>query len=191
MMISRRGVTSALLILAALPAGCASPTPVLYTMDAVQGPVLQGGPKVVVLQDVGLAPYLDRKQIVRSSSNYHIDVETNGWWGEPFGAMIGRLLTAEIDQRLPGTGVFSESGAVSPNPDATVAINIARFDIDASGTVVLVAQVGVTFTGTGHQSSTSSLRFTVPTAGPDVTSQVAAMSAALGQLADALARMLA
>ncbi len=44
--------------------------------------------------------------------------------------MIGRVLTAEIDQRLPGTNVFGESGAVAVTPDATVAVNIARFDVN-------------------------------------------------------------
>ncbi len=60
MIVSRRSVVSGLLLMAALPAGCASPTPVLYTLDAVPGPVLGRGPKIVVLQDVSVAPYLDQ-----------------------------------------------------------------------------------------------------------------------------------
>jgi uncharacterized lipoprotein YmbA len=191
MTVSRRAFASGLLLLAALPAGCASPSPVLYTLDAVPGPVLSSGARNVVLQDVGLAPYLDRQQIVRSSSNFHIDVESNNWWGESFTAMIGRVLAAEIDQRLPGTNVFSESGSVNVTPDATVAVNITRFDVDDSGNVVLVAQMGVTF-ATGRRSAVSSgLRFSVPTASSDVTGQVRAMSTALGELADAVAAALA
>jgi uncharacterized lipoprotein YmbA len=153
----------------------------------VPGPVLPRGPAVVVLQDIGLAPYLDRQQIVRSSSDYRIDVETNNWWGETFTAMIGRVLAAEIDQRLPGTDVFGESGAVSATPDATVAVNITRFDVDASGAVVLTAQVGVTFANGRRRDVTSGLRFEVPTASAGVTGQVMAMSTALGELADSLA----
>jgi uncharacterized lipoprotein YmbA len=187
MTVTRRAFASGLCLLAVLPGGCASPTPVLYTLDAVPGPVLSGGPAVVVLQDIGLAPYLDRQQIVRSSSDYRIDVETNNWWGESFTAMIGRVLAAEIDQRLPGTDVFGESGAVSATPDATVAVNITRFDLDMSGHVVLTAQVGVEFARSGRRDVTSGLRFAVPTASPDVTGQVVAMSKALGELADAIA----
>ena len=104
--------------------------------------------------------------------------------------MIGRVLAAEIDERLPGTNVFGESGAVAPTPEATVAINIARFDVDDSGRVVLVAQLGITFANGRRQPASSNLRFVVPTASPDVTGQVMAMSAALGQLADAVARAL-
>jgi uncharacterized lipoprotein YmbA len=191
MIMSRRRLGLGVLLLAAVPVGCASPSPVLYTLDAVPGPVLGPGPKIVVLQDVGLAPYLDRKQIVRSSSNYHIDVESNNWWGETFTAMIGRVLAAELDQRLPGTGVFSESGAVNVTPDATVAVNITRFDVDDSGALVLIAQIGVTFANSRRADVSSGLSFSVPTATPDVTGQVMAMSKALGELADALAASLA
>ena len=162
----------------------------LYTLDAVPGPALSRGPKIVVLQDVSLAPYLDRKQIVRSSSNYHIDVESNNWWGETFTAMLGRVLTAEIDQRLPGTNVFGESGAVDVTADATVAVNITRFDVDDSGTVVLTAQIGVTFASSRRRDVSSGVRFAVPTRSPDIKGQVMAMSTALGNLADSLAASL-
>jgi uncharacterized lipoprotein YmbA len=191
MIVSRRAMASGLLLMAALPVGCASPTPVLYTLDAVPGPVLSRGPKIVVLKDVGLAPYLDRKQIVRSSSNYHIDVESNNWWGETFTAMIGRVLTAEIDQRLPGTNVFGESGAVDVTPDATVAVSIARFDVDDNGAVILTTQIGVTFANGRRRDVSSGLSFTVPTHSPGISGQVIAMSTALGELADALAGSLA
>jgi uncharacterized protein len=189
MIVSRRAL-SGLLLMAAFPAGCASPTPVLYTLDAVPGPALSRGPKIVVLQDVSLAPYLDRKQIVRSSSNYHIDVESNNWWGETFTAMLGRVLTAEIDQRLPGTNVFGESGAVDVTADATVAVNITRFDVDDSGTVMLTAQIGVTFASSRRRDVSSGVRFAVPTRSPDINGQVMAMSTALGELADSLASSL-
>jgi uncharacterized protein len=191
MIVSRRAMASGLLLMAALPVGCASPAPVLYTLDAVPGPVLSRGPKIVVLKDVGLAPYLDRKQIVRSSSNYHIDVESNNWWGETFTAMIGRVLTAEIDQRLPGTNVFGESGAVDVTPDATVAVSIARFDVDDNGAVILTTQIGVTFANGRRRDVSSGLSFTVPTHSPGISGQVIAMSTALGELADALAGSLA
>lgn len=191
MIVSRRGFTCGFLAVATLPTGCASPTPVLYTLDVVPGAQLAGAPPIVVIQDVGLAPYLDRKQIVRSSSNFHIDVESNNWWGETFSAMIGRILASELEQRLPGTNIFSESGAVNVTPDATVAVNITRFDVDESGDVVLLAQIGITAHDGGHADLASGLRFSIPTSSRDTTAQVMAMSTALGRLADALAQGLA
>ncbi|MCB8876089.1 PqiC family protein [Acidisoma silvae] len=191
MMISRRQFSVAALALAALPASCASPAPVLYTLAAVPGPVLSGGPRIVIVQDVGLAPYLDRKPIVRSSAGYQIAVETNNWWGETFSAMIGRVLVTELDQRLPDAQVFSESSTVSPQPQATVALTVTHFDRDASGAVALVAEIEVKRADGSVPPTVATLRFTAPATGKDVPSQVQAMSVALGQLADAIARTLA
>ena len=70
--------------------------------------------------------------------------------------MIGRVLAAEIDQRLPGTNVFGESGAIEVTPDAAVTVNISPFDLDDSGAVVLTAQVGVTF-ATGRRPACRSV----------------------------------
>ena len=96
----RTGRLAALALAAALVA-CASPNPVLYTIAPVSGAVQAGGPKVVALQQIILARYLERSQIVRSSENYRLDVMSNDWWGEPLGAMLSRVLIEELGQRLP------------------------------------------------------------------------------------------
>jgi uncharacterized lipoprotein YmbA len=43
---------------------------------------------------------------VRSSEDFRLDVSGNDWWGEPLDAMMGRVLTQELTQRLPGSTVF-------------------------------------------------------------------------------------
>lgn len=191
MMPSRRSVSLGLLALAALPAGCASPNPVLFTLDAVPGPVRPGAGRTIQIQDIAIAPYLDRKTIVRSSSDFRIAVEQNDWWGEPFAAMLARVMMAELEQRLPGATVLAESGTISATPTATVSINVARFDQDSGGAVVLVAQMEVTFAAKSRPPVIQSLRFTAPVAAKGVAGQVAAMSAAWGALADRLALTLA
>ena len=40
----------------------------------------------------------------------------NAWWGEPVGAMLGRVLVIELSQRLPNSKVYSESGAITGMP---------------------------------------------------------------------------
>ncbi len=92
---------------AALLSACASPNPVLYTLAPIPGIPQPGGPKVIVLREIGLARYLERSQIVRSSENYRLDVSSNDWWGESLAAMIGRILQEELSQRLP-VRAFSE-----------------------------------------------------------------------------------
>jgi uncharacterized lipoprotein YmbA len=170
-------------------AACSSPSPVLYTIAPVQGPVQPGGPKVIVLQQISTAHYLERSQIVRSSENYRLDVMSNDWWGESLSAMLSRVLTEELGQRLPQSTVIGETGAVSASPDATVELNVQRLDEDASGNVILQAQASVSFKGRPGPVLRS-FRFVVTPPAADIQGEVTAISTALGQLADGLALML-
>jgi uncharacterized lipoprotein YmbA len=179
----------AVLVIAAL-AACTSPAPVLYTISPVNGAPVAGGPKVVLLEQVVLATFLQRQQIVRSSENNRLDVMSNDWWGEKLEDMIGRVLVDELSQRLPSSTVLSEHGGITVTPDATVELSIQRLDKDAAGNVVLQAQAGVALKGPGA-AAVRAFRFSVPPTGADTQAEVAAISAALGQLADGLAAMLA
>ena len=200
-----------LLLLATAPVGCASPNPVLYVLAPLPGASLPATPvpgrlparaaqsrtaeagalqagtaDTVELREIGLARYLDRSQIVRSSENYRLDVLSNEWWGEPLGAMLSRVLVQELTQRLPGSTVFAESGAITANAGATVAVNVERLDADATGAVVLIAQVEVS----GRVAGTRNFHVTVPTTTAGTAGLVEAMSQAVAQLADTIAAML-
>ena len=166
---------------------CASPNPALYTLEVPPGVVRRGGPRVIELRGIGLAHYLERSQIVRSSENYRLDVLPNDWWGEPLDAMIGRTLAHALTQRLPGSTVYLESGAISAEPDATVQVNVQRLDQDSSGAVRLVAQFAVVQRG----SDTRGVALEVPIHGSTTADLVAAMSEAIGKLADRIAASLA
>ena len=179
----------AALALAAVLAACSSPSPVLYTIAPVSGAVQNSGPKVVALQQISTARYLERSEIVRSSENYRLDVMSNDWWGEPLSAMLSRVLTEELGQRLPQSTVIGETGAVSASPDATIELNIQRLDEDASGNLVLQAQASVSFKGRGPPVLRS-FRFVVTPPASGIEAEVTAISTAVGQLADGLASML-
>jgi uncharacterized protein len=184
----RRWRIAVVLSIAALFA-CSSPSPNLYTIAPVQGPAKTGGPKVIVLRQIGLARYLERSQIVVSSENYRLDILPNDWWGEPLGAMLSRVLIDELSQRLPQSAVLGENGGVSTEADATIELNLGRLDEDAAGNLVLQAQTGVTFKGR-PATVLRSFRIVVTPQAPGVQSEVAAISAALGQMADGLAAVL-
>ena len=177
------------LLLAAGLAACSSPNPDLYTIAPVQGPVLPGGPKVIALQQISTAHYLERSQIVRSSENYRLDVMSNDWWGETLSAMLSRVLTEELGQRLPQSTVIGETGAVSASPDATIELNVQRLDEDTSGSVVLQAQASVSFKGRSGPVLRS-FRFVVTPPAAGTQGEVTAISTALGQFADGLASIL-
>ncbi len=170
-----------------LVASCASPNPNLYTLEPPPGPVRRGGPRVIELRSIGLARYLERLQIVRSSENFRLDVLPNDWWGEPLDAMIGRTLARALTQRLPGSTVYLENGAISAEPDTTLQVDVQRLDQDAAGTVRLVAQFAVV----RRASDTRGVTIDVPVRGATTGDLVAAMSDAIGQLADRIAATIA
>jgi uncharacterized protein len=180
---------AALALMLALTA-CSSPNPALYTIAPISGSEQNVGLNVVLLQQISLARYLERSQIVRSSESYRLDVMLNDWWGEPLSAMLSRVLVEELGQRLPHSVVLSESGAVTAQPDATIELNVQRLDEDASGNLVLQAQASVVFKARGTPVLRG-FRFTVPAPTPGVPSEVAAISTAVGQLADGIASVVA
>ncbi|WP_428484868.1 PqiC family protein [Rhodopila sp.] len=177
---------AALLLLAAAPAACTSPNPILYVLAPVPGTILTGAPRNVALRAISLARYLERSQIVRSSEGYRLDVLSNEWWGEPLDALMNRILVQELAQRLPGSTVYADNGAISMPPDATVEINLQRFDLDHTGAVLLLAQVAVR----GHPTAERGISLTVRPSDQTTSALVAAMSTAVGRLADAIAALL-
>ena len=184
-------IRSILMVLAAfgLLVGCSSPNPRLYTIAVQPGAVVTGAPKNIVLRDVGLAGYLDRPAIVRATDGYRLEVMANDTWGEPLGAMTGRVLVEELAQRLPNSNVFADRGAISISPDATVAVNIQQMDIVSGSQLVLLAQVAVEF---AHSKDTRAKTFNIvkPIAAVSTSDEVAAISAAMGDLADGVAQIL-
>jgi uncharacterized lipoprotein YmbA len=155
----------------------------------VSGPAKSGAPKVIALHGVGIARYLERNQMVRSSENYRLEVLPNDWWGEPLDAMLTRVLLQELTQRLPQSTVFASGGAVSGSGDATVELDVQRVDCDNAGNLVLVAQASVS--SVRHPSPVRrnfEIRVPLPSTVP--AGQAAATSAAVAEVADDITGML-
>jgi uncharacterized lipoprotein YmbA len=173
-----------------LTAACGSSTePSLYILTIKPGPVLPGGPPVVQLREIGLARYLDRREIVRSSDGNRLDVAYNDWWGESLGAMLARVLVVGLSQRLPGSSIYSETGAIASDPNAILAVNIQRLDVDQSGTLQLLAQATVEF-NRPRKSAARTFSIAKPVPAATIAGHVAAASDAVGELTDGLAALL-
>jgi uncharacterized protein len=182
--------TVRMLLWAALLAGCSSPNPDLYTLAAVPGPIVHTPAHTIELRRLSLPGYLDRPEIIRSAAQYRLRVTVNDRWGESLSGMLARVFTENLVQRLPGATVFPETGAISVQPDVVLEVNIQRFDADAAGAVVLLAQIAVR-RETGHASEIArSVRLTATPRGAGTQELVASMSADLGELADVAARLL-
>jgi hypothetical protein len=178
------------LLLPALLAACTSPPVSYYTLQPRSGRTLPAVPGRMELRRIGLAAYLDRPGLVRDGADYKIEVSETERWAEPLGRMIGRLLTEELLDRLPDLTISAETGAITTDPDLVVEIDISRFEADATGAVVLLAQVSLRQERGNHPAIARTLHLTRP-AGTGTEAQIAAMSDALGDLADHIAAMVA
>jgi uncharacterized lipoprotein YmbA len=187
MALGRRLASLALPLLAT--ACSSSPEPVYYTVVTRPGPTLLSAPKIVLVKDIGLASYLDRREIVRSSEGYKLDIMANDWWGEPIGSMLARVLVLDLSQRLPKSSVYGESGAISVDPYVTVAVNIQRLDGNRAGMLILNAQVACDF-NRPRRSAARNFSIARPIATRDMAGFVAAVSDAMGELADGIAALL-
>ncbi len=176
---------------AVLVAGCgSSPNSTFYALAPTQGAAQKGAPHAIKVRRVTIPGYLDRPEIVRRVVDFKLGVDQYERWGEPLDAMLGRVLAADIEQRTPGSTVFTEDGAITVDPDATVEIDLREFAVGAGGEVDLDAEIAVE-RGTSHTAASSqavSLRKS-PKDG-STASLVSAMSDLLGQLADRVAVML-
>ena len=173
-----------------LAAGCASPQPAFYTLAAIPGTPMPPRARAIELRRVGLAGYLDRPEIVRESNDYRVRFQTTERWAEPLGTLIERVFTEDLVQRLPGSSVYGESGAISTRPDLAVEVDVLRLDPEA-GQVVLLAQIAVRSEDRKDQTAARAevVRLAAP-AGSTTRDLAAAESALLGRLADAVATRL-
>jgi uncharacterized protein len=178
-------------LLALFMAGCSSPDPKIFTLDPVAGPTLTRPPLTVEVRRPGLAGYLDRSSIVTQNNGYRLDFDSATRWGEPLGDMIGRVLAQDLAQRLQGSSVFAEGGAISADADVRVELDVQRFDRAEDGIVHLDAELAID-QGSGHRRiSARPISLHAPAGGNGAASLAAAMSLLLGKVADQVAQDIA
>jgi uncharacterized protein len=206
---SRRRILAAIALVPILARCQNSPSSRLYTLAArpAQDPAGKVS-RTIVVQRVEIAKYLDRPEIVRYGSPYELTLSEFDRWGEGLGDMATRILVEDLAERLPHSQVYAASGSLtSPGADETLEVNITKFEPDAAGTVVLAAQWTIHRKAGRDRLRTQQFRVPVVEANAtkdgatggapsgsttlDPTSQVAAMSDALGQLATEIAKELA
>jgi uncharacterized lipoprotein YmbA len=175
---------------ALMAAGCTTPPARLYTLEA--RPALQPtrASGTVMVKRVELAKYLDRPQIVRRSGAYELSTSEYERWGEGMREMVTRVLVENLSTRLSGCQVYDGGGPLTLRPDATLEVDISRFDAGPDGAVILEAQWLVQ-REKPQKARLQAQRISVPADASKTQAMVAAMSDALGQLGDQMARSLA
>jgi uncharacterized lipoprotein YmbA len=187
---SRRHIVAALALLPALGACSTTASPRLFTLAPRPGTPDNRFSGTIEVKRAELAKYLDRPEIVRYRDAYELSMSEYVRWGEGLGDMVTRVLVEDLAQRLPRGQAYAASGPLTlPAPTVTIEINIDRFEPDPSGAVVLAAQWVAHRERSGDRIRSEQIRVAVGSS--DTTAQIAAMSDALGQLADRIASGLA
>ncbi len=172
--------------------GCGSATTRYYTLSDVDAPALAPAATASALIGIGpvkLPDYVDRPQIVVRTGENAVEQAAFDQWGGSLDDMVPAVLVDDLAARLPGDHfvAFPQSGDLAF--DYRVPVRITRFDVTTSGDAVVDARWQVRDPSGVVVVRETAARATVE--GTDYTSRVAALSRALGTLADEIARELA
>jgi uncharacterized lipoprotein YmbA len=171
--------------------GCASSPPVEYVSLA---PIEPHGSRIgsrathVQVAQVHLPPALDRKQMVRHSGSYTLDISDQHRWSAPLDGMIRQVLSQDLIQVLPPDSVVLPE---QPAPSATrkIVVNVLEFAADAAGTIQFNGTWSLLTPGRPPQSRYVSLSERADA--KDTADQVKSMSRILDRLATLIAQAVA
>lgn len=172
--------------------GCGARQTLYYTLSDIDAPPVAPASSASALVGVGpvaLPDYVDRPQIVVRTGENAVEQATFDQWGGSLDDMVPAVLVDDLATRLPGDHfvAFPQSGDLAF--DYRVPVRITRFDVTTAGDAVVSARWQVR-----DRTGVVLVRETTARAtaeGTGYTLRVAALSRALGQLADDIARALA
>jgi len=171
---------------------CASSPPTrFYTLEPV-GP-RNPEPKTasidpVKVYAVHVAPVLDRKEMLRADLDDDLVISSQDRWGASLDETIRRVLTQDLQTRLPVDTVIAPN---LPAPDTArgVVLDILSFAPDASGRVVLACDWSLLEGSPPQPKLRKTVQLSEPV-GDSASSQARVMSHLLGRLADRIAEVL-
>jgi uncharacterized protein len=186
-----RAVLLGLVLCGAVGSACgSSPPSSFYALSAERGSVQPAPFHTIKLRRPGIAGYLDRPEIVKRIVDHRLGVADTDRWAAPIDEMLGRVVAQDIEQRLAGSVVFTEDGAITADADVTVEIDIRELDVDATGQVDLVAEVAVERGAERVAAGTRVVHLHQRPSAGGTSALVTAMSEILGGLADEVAGLL-
>jgi len=187
----RRSVLGAALLVAGIPAGCSSSPPSDYYVLSAESDLAAvrqvGRPwRTLAVGAVRLPGALDRPQIARRLGPNQLEYAEAERWAGPLDDMTRRVLSADLRPLLPaGTTMVDDDSSASA--DMTIAIEMARFDADKGGRVVLNASWETLGTNGKVVGLPREEKIIEPGTGSDAAAVAATMSRALARLADRIA----
>ncbi|MDG6094300.1 PqiC family protein [Acetobacter sp. AN02] len=165
---------------------CSSSDPSVWTLSAVPGSAIAGGPATVEVLTPAVPQGLDRDRIVLADTGSRLKISSSDAWSEALGMEIGHALTSDLTGRLPGSTVFSQADGMGGTAALVVESVIRRFTRDGSGTAILEMQYTIKRASDKAPSPGRLVRLTAP-AGGSTQAFVTAFSRLLGEAADRIA----
>jgi uncharacterized lipoprotein YmbA len=169
-------------------AACSSPPAQYYRLAAMPGATLDTAAKSVRIRNISIPAYLNQNNIAKPSGAYQFAAYGNSLWAEPLADMLQSTLVENLTQRLPRMTVTGAAGVVGASSGLLVEINILRFDPDASGSIVLIAQIAIKTVPDGTFMLTKTIQSSASPATSDAGGTAAAMSALWAGLANEIAQ---
>lgn len=185
--------------LLALASGCSvllgnrSEPPRLYVLSAEPAATTHTVPPSTLLGfgPVDLPGYLDRRGIVTRVAPNRLEATRNDLWAEPLGTNFKNVLEQDLRSRLPGVPIRSFPWPQGATPSLAIAIEVTRFEATAAGTVELQARWVLRSPRETAVHGSHDTALVEPIGGATSEDVVAALSRALGALADQIAVALA
>jgi uncharacterized lipoprotein YmbA len=181
------------LLLALFVAGCAGSPPVnLYTLSAAPAPAADTrspqSPAIVALGPIILPDYIDRPQIVTRKSAYQLDLAAYDHWAAPLYDMLPRVLVEDVALRLPSDRVVAFPQVSDASFDYRIAVDVSRFDVDATGEAMLAARWQLYARSAPRALLVADDILQRRTEGQGYDAYAASLSAVLANLGDRIAR---
>ncbi len=192
---SRAALAAALLALS-LQGGCSvllgsrNDPPRLYVLTAappaVATPAAPAGLSLGV-GPIALPGYLDRRGLVTRVEANRVEAARNDLWAEPVGGAFKSVLEEDLRLRLPDTVLRGFPWPQGATPDLAVAVDVTRFEATGAGTVELKGRWTLRLPHKRTVLVERDSSIVLPVAGSESDVVVAALSEALGRLADEIA----
>jgi uncharacterized lipoprotein YmbA len=188
------------LLCAAALGGCASSAPEsFYTLEpvatasATSSPVKAGRALLrVAINSVRVPDLVDRDEMVFQGEQGKVTISEDHRWAEPLRVGIGRVLAEDLASRLGSPQVTAYPERSFEDPDYIVNIDVRQWQVWPGQKMRVSALWTAAHANSPAEGKPHSRSFDleVPLGGASLGDALAAQNAALGQLADVIAKSL-
>jgi uncharacterized lipoprotein YmbA len=151
----------------------------------VSGVKSEAGLPIIELKTVSIPDYLDSTDILRRAGPNEVIPSPTGRWGERLSLGLTDALASALSRRLPKQVVTTMPTA---EPTRRIFVDIERVDIDADGRCLLAARWQITEANGQSRSKSDHGTFSQTAASVDDPAVASAMTQAVDQLAEQIAK---